>query len=310
MDISIIIPTYNRKTQLKNCLSSIFSQDYPKQNFEVIVVDNNSNDGTDSFIKKLQIKYDNLIYLKQPHRGPAAVRNLGVSNAKCEIIGFTDDDCVLDKDWIKQMVEMHKKNPFVAAVGGHTWVDSKNLKAVVSQFLANGGIKTNINGKQEIIFLPTCNVSLKRKILEQEKFNTLFSYPGGEDLEYFWRLFKEGFSLKYEPKIYVFHDRPNAILKHLQQAFIYGRANFFVSKLHNDHPSLKDISVGNIVEYVYCVIKEFFKSPILALKLTCKIKNRLSNSKNNIFFWLFFYIFSFRLVYLVGNISQYVSSSI
>ena len=304
MDISIIIPTYNRKNQLEKCLYSIFSQSYPKDRYEVIVVDDGSSDGTDCLIKDLKYRFDNLIYLRQLHQGPAAARNSGITNAKGEIIGFVDDDCILNKYWIKQMIDVHRKNLHIQAVGGQTWIDSRNVKAAVSQFLANGGIECRINGKLEVIFLPTCNVSLKRAVLEREKFNTIFIYPGGEDLEYFWRLFKKGLKLSYRPEIRVLHNRSNLFLNHLKQAFLYGGANYFVNRLYDDHPSLQDIYAADIFEYSYCIIKEFLKAPLLSLHLSFKLKKRLFNNSVYILFWLFFYFLTFRLAYLVGNIIQ------
>ncbi|MEW6680873.1 MAG: glycosyltransferase family A protein [bacterium] len=159
MDISIVIPTYNRKERLKQCLESIFKQDYLQEDFEIIVIDDGSSDGTEEMLKELSKEQSNLRYFLQSHKGPAAARNLGIKEARGEIIGFTDNDCVLNLEWVRKMVEAHRLSNGAMAIGGLTKVNSANIKAQVSQFLSDGAIKTNISGKKEVIFFPTCNVS-------------------------------------------------------------------------------------------------------------------------------------------------------
>lgn len=180
MDISIIIPTFNRKIKLKQCLESVLEQDYSKENYEVIVVDDGSTDGTEQMIRQLFEKAPNLKYFSQPHQGPAAARNFGLSQAKAGIVAFTDNDCMLEFDWAKKMVEAHRIDQDIAAVGGKTTINMRNIKAAVSQSLSDGAIKTNINNKPEIIFFPTCNVSFKKSYLNGMEFNESFPLSAGD----------------------------------------------------------------------------------------------------------------------------------
>ena len=103
MEISIVIPTYNRKDQLRQCLESCFAQDYPQDDFEVIVVDDASSDGTKDMLRELSQQSPNLRYFFQRHKGPAAARNLGLKQSRAEVVGFTDSDCILSKNWIAKM---------------------------------------------------------------------------------------------------------------------------------------------------------------------------------------------------------------
>jgi glycosyltransferase involved in cell wall biosynthesis len=91
MRFSIIIPTHNRKETLRRSLSAAIVQDY--LNYEVIVVDDGSSDGTGEMVRR---EFPHVRCIRQePNRGPAAARNRGIEAATGEIIAFTDDDCLV-----------------------------------------------------------------------------------------------------------------------------------------------------------------------------------------------------------------------
>jgi hypothetical protein len=83
---SVIIPTYNRRPLLRRMLESVMRQSC--QDFEVIVVDDGSSDGTETMVAE----FSRVIYLRQQNRGPGAARNLGWANAKGEYVAFLDSD--------------------------------------------------------------------------------------------------------------------------------------------------------------------------------------------------------------------------
>src|SRR5262245_35313420 len=91
--ISVIIPTYERVGQLSVCLGALVAQDYPRDHFEVLVVDDGSatspEAGVDAFRDRLNVQF-----LTQRHAGPATARNFGAAHAKGDFLAFTDDDCV------------------------------------------------------------------------------------------------------------------------------------------------------------------------------------------------------------------------
>ena len=84
---SVVIPTYNRANLLPKTLDSVFAQTF--KNYEVIVVDDGSTDGTQDYLKWSE---NRITVLTQPNRGPGAARNLGVRHAKGEYIAFLDSD--------------------------------------------------------------------------------------------------------------------------------------------------------------------------------------------------------------------------
>ncbi|WP_313636583.1 glycosyltransferase [Paenibacillus sp. FSL K6-0276] len=119
---SIIIPTYNRLQQLLLTLASFEIQTYPKQQFEVIVADDGSTDGTKEMVEGFQSSYS-LIYASSPEqRGRSAVRNLGVSHAKGVFIIFCDADFLVFPEFIRIVNQFHRKYPKSVLSGiPHSW---------------------------------------------------------------------------------------------------------------------------------------------------------------------------------------------
>ena len=131
---SIVIPTYNRPTQLAACLQACARLDYPPDCFEVIVVD----DGGITLLDEVVARFDGVLKLKllrQGNAGPAAARNRGASEAGGEFLAFTDDDCSPDPKWLRALAEQFVASPD-CAVGGQTLnALTHNLYSTASQHL-------------------------------------------------------------------------------------------------------------------------------------------------------------------------------
>ncbi len=105
MNISVVIPTYNRYELLKRALNSVYSQNYlPK---EVIVIDDGSTDNT----KKIIQDFPNIIYIYQENKGVSSARNTGIKHSTCKWISFLDSDDEWCEDKLSLHVEFHKNNP-------------------------------------------------------------------------------------------------------------------------------------------------------------------------------------------------------
>jgi glycosyltransferase involved in cell wall biosynthesis len=102
MHVSAVIPTYNEKDVLENCIESLGAQIY--KDFEVVVVDDGSTDGTLQILKNLKRSLVNFKFIKQSHLGAGAARNAGAKLSKGEILVFVDADMTFDKDFLKNLV--------------------------------------------------------------------------------------------------------------------------------------------------------------------------------------------------------------
>jgi len=115
MRVSVVIPTKNRVKDLKECIKSLANQTYPQ--IEIIIVDGSEGDETKEYIKNLKLKFK-CIYIKQHKGGTANARNLGIKRATGDIIVFMDDDVILDRDAIKEVVNVFAENEEVAGASG------------------------------------------------------------------------------------------------------------------------------------------------------------------------------------------------
>lgn len=172
--VSIIIPTYNRKDWLKETLLVLSLQTYPVEEFEVIVVDDGSDDGTENIVGET-FPYI-LRYLWQPNQGDAAARNLGAQHSRAELLVFLDDDIVIEKDYLRHLVLQHKsQNDHIVVGRSYTWIKESNPLCEPQRWqLAE---KTS-DASEEISFVEVCsnNMSLRR--------DAFFSIGMMQDLEF------------------------------------------------------------------------------------------------------------------------------
>ena len=120
MKVSVIIPTYNRAYMICETIMNLFQQDFPKENFEIIVVNNNSSDNTLERLRNFTIEYNgkyNVSVVNECRIGDVYARNTGAAVAHGEYLFFTDDDANFDTNWISCMVQILDEYPRVAMVG-------------------------------------------------------------------------------------------------------------------------------------------------------------------------------------------------
>lgn len=205
--VSVITPTYNRKEKLKHTLKSLSYQTYPKNRYEILVVDDGSTDGTDSFLKRAKKEISNLSYFRQKKKGPAAARNLGIKNSTGEIIFFTDDDCIVPRDWIEKFIRVYEGHPEVAGIGGYLEADEYTLKTnIFARYESYMGRKVYRTDRGEHIGgfeCPaggTCNMSYKKSVLEEVGgFDETYPVAAGEDADLKLRICLKNHKLAYAP---------------------------------------------------------------------------------------------------------------
>ncbi len=130
VSFSVIICTYNRADLLRDAVKSLLTQQYPRRDYEVIVVDNNSTDSTPSVVEELKGAYPelNLRYVFEEKQGLSAARNTGAKAAVGEILAFIDDDSEADSGWLDNLCEIYSSCPDIASVGGKIipdWIGEK-----------------------------------------------------------------------------------------------------------------------------------------------------------------------------------------
>ena len=104
--VSVIIPTYNRKERLIKTINSVLAQDY--KNYEIIIIDDGSVDGTANYIKQY---FPQIMLLEQENQGVSAARNLDIRAAQGNWIAFLDSDDIWHSNKLSQQINYLKKHP-------------------------------------------------------------------------------------------------------------------------------------------------------------------------------------------------------
>src|SRR5262245_61716846 len=107
---SVIIPTFARPQRLASCLAAVAKLQFPKDQYEVIVVDDGSPEPLDNTVEPFRAELK-LSLARQPNAGPAAARNAGAARAVGGYLAFTDDDCEVDPNWLTALVDRMQQTP-------------------------------------------------------------------------------------------------------------------------------------------------------------------------------------------------------
>lgn len=118
-DASIICPTYNRAESLARMLESVVQLDYPRDKFEVVIVDNNCTDNTPEVAEKFRTRGLHVKYVKESRLSFTVARHAGAESADGEILIFVDDDVTVEPDWLKAKMDVFHSDSRVGIVAGH-----------------------------------------------------------------------------------------------------------------------------------------------------------------------------------------------
>lgn len=253
--ISIIIPVLNVEHFIKDCIMSIIDQDFPKDQYEIIIVDNGSKDNTYNIIMDIiyNENIDNrLIITREPKKGAYAARNTGINISKGDvrdIIAFTDADCITDKNWLKELNRGFDSNNVGCVVGA---INSYNGNTLVEIYSKN---KEILSQKQTLIskFLPygqTANVAYRKDVFNKIGLFDCEIMSGG-DADIAWRMqIYTDYKLTYEPNAIVEHRHRTSFKGLFKQQFRYGFGRMLLYKKYHDH--MKNVHDKNYnVKYNY-----------------------------------------------------------
>ena len=151
--ISVVIPAFNESRHIANTINSLKNCEYSRKSFEIIVVDNNSTDGTKEIADKFA---DHSLILKDGNVG--AVRNYGAKHARGEILAFLDADCIVSKDWLSNIAKLIEARPTGAFGGTCTTFDETNW---MERYWLLG------NGKKRQNALVGATIGIKRSVFWQ-----------------------------------------------------------------------------------------------------------------------------------------------
>jgi cellulose synthase/poly-beta-1,6-N-acetylglucosamine synthase-like glycosyltransferase len=226
MNVSVVVPARNAASTIDECLRGLQTQSFPQYRYEVIVVDDGSTDETPGIVEKHDVTL-----VSQPHGGPAAARNRGVTASEGEIVLFTDADCVPDRNWIAEMIRSFG-DPEVVGVKG---VYRTRQKDIVARF-----VQCEYEERYELMarrrwidFIDTYSAGYRREVfLAQGGFDTQYPNASVEDQELSFRLAERGYKMVFNPQAIVYHQHPKTLAAYSRRKFNIGYWKMRVLRTH------------------------------------------------------------------------------
>lgn len=242
--VSVIIPVYNNLEKLKLCLFALESQTYPQDLYEIIVVDNNSEEN----IAEITKQFKQVILTTESKRSSYAARNQGIKIAKGELLAFTDSDCIPDSDWLKNGVNHLVVNSNCGAIAGKVelYYQEKNSPNAAEMF------DTIVNLQQEKYveehhYGATANLFTVKQVFNQVGlFNA--DLKSGGDADWGNRVFINNHDIIYARDVLVLHPARNS-LKQLAKKVIRQTGGTFDRNKGKNKQQQQGLNLSQILNY-------------------------------------------------------------
>jgi len=220
VEISILICTYNRADYLPGAITSGLEQSMGPNRYEVLVVDNNSSDGTRAVVERYEQKYSNVRYVVEERQGLNFARTRGAQEAKGKYVAYLDDDARAEQTWLERVLEaFERQSPNPVCVGGKILLDwegprpawypeeFQSLLAYIDHGNEGFYLKANVLGH----YLIGTNIAFMRQtVLDMGGFRTHCGRLkrrdiSGAETEMINRILRAGLPVYYAPDAVVHH---------------------------------------------------------------------------------------------------------
>lgn len=229
--MTVVVPTYDRPQALARCLGALAAQDYPRDRFEIVVVDDGGPTPAAAAAERFEGAM-RLRVLRPHHAGPAMARNIGAAAAEGELVAFTDDDCAPEPGWIGALANPLAGNPGCAAAGRTVNGHPEDLYSTASELLITYLYEYHRLGRSRTPFFPSNNIAFpSREFLDMGGFSASFRRPGAEDRDICRRWIARGHRFVAAPGAVVRHHHPLSLGRFAEQHFRYGRGAWRLREL-------------------------------------------------------------------------------
>jgi len=221
-DVSVVIPTHNNRAVLERSLRALRAQDCPPDRYEIVVLDDGSDDGTEAMVRALRSPVQ-ITYHWQPNRGRAAARNAGSRLATAPVLLYLDSDIIAQPDLLSRHYAYHAASSGPIGVQGRTLVHPASK---ITLFMKSKELLPDLTLRRRGNLSPyhviTRNLSIRAEDLwAVGGFDESFPGYGWEDIELGLRLHARGVRFVYDPNALGYHDEVETLertRKKLRQA--------------------------------------------------------------------------------------------
>lgn len=272
MTISVVIPVYNEERRILHTLKAIY--DGSLLPTEIIVVDGGSSDHT---VEIVMNSYPDVILLNNPDKTAATGRNVGILEAHGEIIAFTDGDCLVARDWLRNIAK-HFEDTDIDGLGG------KVLNAVPENRYEEywGNLAWNlimsfpdesyeVREKKLNDAFVTANCAYRRDLLFRINGFSEFFANNAEDVDLCWRAIDRGAKLVYVPDVIIYAHNVTTLKGIAQKSFRNGVSSSKLQKVYGNKVNYDPAIYRMLVRNLAGVIKKEKNAELNCIELLCHL---------------------------------------
>ena len=237
LELSVVIPTYNRLDTLQHVVPSLLEQSLPSEHYELLICDSNSTDGTAGYLASVSAQQPNVRHLPGAYSGRAMARNAGIAQARGEVVLFNDSDIIADPRLLETHLQRHRERSRIGVVGWEVQVTSVDDYVYKREHEAErGSLHPPSRRRLSWLYFLTGNASVRRRdLLAVGCFDESFTGYGHEDLELGYRLQKAGVAILYEPRAVNYHCQDVPHEDQIEKMKLAGRSTV---RFYRKHPDL------------------------------------------------------------------------
>ena len=232
MKFSIIVPVYNTGKHLEQCIAALCTLDYPRDEYEILMVDNNSTDNSPAILAAAT----GIRALQEAKQGSYAARNRGLREARGEFLAFTDSDCMPDPGWLRAIEKSFEDPQVQVVLGPRRPAYNQGLVRMLTDYEEQKDRLVYSSSSPELYYGFTNNLGARRSVYD--RYGPFIERPRGADT-IFVRSVVDGEgcdAVIYNKDVCVEHAEMEGVLAYFQKMFTYGRSWQSYRHVNNARP--------------------------------------------------------------------------
>src|SRR5262245_26208917 len=232
MDLSVVVPFYNAEQTIESCIRALVGQTYPRDRYEIIMVDNNATDGSAAIVQR----HAGIRYLTERKQGSYAARNRGIAASTGSIVAFTDPDCVPRSDWLEQIMRAMSVPGTSIVMGDRRFSADTRTVALLAAYESEMAARVFSSRQLKPYYGYTNNMAVRKALLVE--LGSFLEIKRGAD-NVFVRRAVDTHScdiVRFAPDVWVRHVEIKSVWDYWRKKWIYGQVNRANSALGSPGP--------------------------------------------------------------------------
>lgn len=260
--VSVLVCTANRNRQLEELLASLSALTVPDGvSAELVLVNNHPSSDLTPLIKGLGPEFPLAVsVVLEPARGLGKARNRGLGAASGAILAATDDDCIVDSEWLANLMHCFDADPELMMLGGRVELANADDQPIT---VRSGAAPETLRSAGQVFgFLHGCNMAFRRELLDRigrfdPRFGAGSPLQAGEDADLVYRAHQAGAKIRYEPSVVVLHAHSRRTR---------GQARAALNRYHQANGAILAKHAGNGDREAVALLRGVFVGPWTSLR--------------------------------------------